>query len=77
MWSGIGKIDSPDSREIYKEHVNTVRLGSTSIVKEIKLVLPLGAIQIIRDTFLTILDPPLPPVSFGDTGADPPPPRVA
>jgi hypothetical protein len=29
-----------------------------------------GAIQIIRDTFWPILDPPLPHVSFGDTGTD-------
>ncbi len=30
----------------------------------------LGAIQIIRETFWPILDPPPPPVSFGNTGLD-------
>jgi len=34
----------------------------------------LGAIQMICDTFWSILDhPPLRHVSFGDTGSDPPP----
>jgi len=33
----------------------------------------LGAIQIISDTFLAYFRTPLPPVSFGDTGSDPPP----
>jgi hypothetical protein len=36
----------------------------------------LGAIQIIRDTFWHIFDPPLPYVSFGDTGTDTPIPLL-
>jgi len=38
--------------------------------------MPLGAIQIISHTFWPIVDPSLPHVSFGDTGSDPPHPRV-
>ncbi len=34
----------------------------------------LGAIQIIRDTFLAYFRPPFSRVSFGDTGSDPPAP---
>ena len=40
-------------------------------------VVYLGAIQIVRDTFLAYFRPPFPHVTFGDTGTEPPIPRVS
>jgi hypothetical protein len=50
-------------------HINDYKLPGT-------YVCVLGAIEIIRDTFLVDFRPPLPPVSFVDTGSDPPPPPL-
>jgi len=63
-WPGVER----NGKKSYLQYEVIEFLRTVTMLK----YLHLGAIQIIRDTFLAYFRPPLPHVSFDDIGSDPP-----